>query len=99
APPNASLFPDSSLFRSRNFQSCGWGSGICRIGWAKRPCLLGPFQVGESYRNIGIPSFNLCLHKPFSENIALPSCRGAVTFFPKKSEEHTSELQSREKFV
>src|SRR3712207_7183061 len=75
-PPRSTLFPYTTLFRSRGRRragrrSCAWRRPPCRPSpWAPWPARCGPDGLGI-----------------------------AATWPPARSEEHTSELQSRQYLV
>src|SRR5690606_42112000 len=79
-PPRSTLFPYTTLFRSR--------TGIVRARGGG-PCTFSPSNVARS------PRLALVLERPsdgfLRMAVMVPPCR--------RSEEHTSELQSRENLV
>src|SRR3712207_7384002 len=83
-PPRSTLFPYTTLFRSRQCHAVGEQRG--------RPC---PPAAGSVDRRGGVrrPSPRRAPH-------ARPGCRPAPhRVRPPRSEEHTSELQSRQYLV
>src|SRR5690606_39662847 len=82
-PPRPTLFPYTTLFRSRAPSA----PGLCRRGRERTPLLRPVALRARPYRS---PAFRECGTQ----------CRGGRTRSPpSRSEEHTSELQSRENLV
>src|SRR3712207_7713882 len=78
-PPRSTLFPYTTLFRSR------------------RGCpLLGPAPAGEGR---GGKAGQALLRAGVGEQSLLPDAQGVVPPRLRRSEEHTSELQSRQYLV
>src|SRR5207302_3519044 len=91
-PPSSTLFPYTTLFRSQL-------RPLLRVGARRRPLssspipIFGPLQPHFSIRHA---------HGPVSFAISGWNSSvgpGWLCLLPKRSEEHTSELQSRENLV
>src|SRR5690606_41232489 len=88
-PPSSPPFPYTTLFRSRKPPD-----------WCAHKCAYTPFSAINS---LCVPC---SIISPLSNTIKRSSaamvdrrCAIAITVFPCRSEEHTSELQSRENLV
>src|SRR5690606_42050932 len=91
-PPRSPLFPYTTLFRSR--RSEGVNFSLVSAGMQKR---AGQGLIRERTRRAIVPSWPL---KPLKRLMDAIRIRGARTHNLKnRSEEHTSELQSRENLV
>src|SRR3712207_8274687 len=85
-PPRSTLFPYTTLFRSRPVPH---GHGAAHRG-AVPVMIRGP-------RSLLLPHHLLCLRV---EDLVLAGELGTeVVGYPRRSEEHTSELQSRQYLV
>src|SRR2546429_3265706 len=88
-PPRSTLFPYTTLFRSytrlRRLESIGPGAGPF-------PISVGGVRsrVERTSRRAGSG-----LHEPCSRPVSLSGCRQQPRWSLERSEEHTSELQSR----
>src|SRR5690606_39368351 len=92
-PPSAPRFPYTALFRSR---SVAGARRVIAISEATRAALARhyPRHVHKaSVIHHGIE------HQRFQAQLAKPAPRSLLDEFISRSEEHTSELQSREKLV
>src|SRR5690606_41294202 len=94
-PPPSPLSPYTTLFRSGwYFPRCRNSSGIS----SSRPSLGPAFTIGNSARLIaGLPSASSLGLCPAPSNASRPRPRPRRLI--GRSEEHTSELQSRENLV
>src|SRR3712207_7676039 len=86
-PPRSTLFPYTTLFRSRS----PWGRRG-RSGRASIGCLHG--QGGS--RTVRAMAHAVCL---IADPTRAPLDAGAIAELRRRSEEHTSELQSRQYLV
>src|SRR3712207_9330220 len=95
-PPRSTLFPYTTLFRSRVSQSSS-------VGDSAAVDLVGRCLVGEGdSAAVGSPSGRLSgPHAVNSRSAAVetPNSRILAISVPCRSEEHTSELQSRQYLV
>src|SRR3712207_7897399 len=80
-PPRSTLFPYTTLFRSRNSNHYG-AAGVYASMAAERGCI--GLSTSSVYRSAIVPTFGT--DPMFGTN-------------PLRSEEHTSELQSRQYLV
>src|SRR3712207_7742938 len=79
-PPRSTLFPYTTLFRSRIFCACGYGSPPAQQNCSPRGVLCVPLECSCATEGYGEWFWNCQNHLP-------------------RSEEHTSELQSRQYLV
>src|SRR3712207_8384301 len=86
-PPRSTLFPYTTLFRSRTFPELSLGMAV-------------PFRKSAGIR-LAILLTLYCLRRTSGNRVV--SCllgrRALVDTLPGRSEEHTSELQSRQYLV
>src|SRR5690606_39301121 len=93
SPPSSTLFPYTTLFRSQHLF----------IGWFDKDCQTPGFNVVLYFQcslhvDIKYDGFIL-IPEPFQFGAERPIVTAIIYFFIFRSEEHTSELQSRENLV
>src|SRR5947209_13358383 len=81
-PPSPTLFPYTTLFRSRAGVIAGLASAVKYTGLILAPALVAHLTVERRWK-AGL----------------LPAVLGSAVAFALRSEEHTSELQSRQYLV
>src|SRR3712207_7842763 len=84
-PPRSTLFPYTTLFRSPpRYVTSGNNRQFLRIGISARQHIFGDATSQTTFENVALPrSYELGLRRSH----------------PSRSEEHTSELQSRQYLV
>src|SRR5690606_40484512 len=95
-PPASTLFPYTTLFRSGFFCICRWYDQPFELIF---PCLDGNWQGSFDGPNFAVKA-QLSHHKEFLQLLRAPDLfRSSQHTNRDRSEEHTSELQSRENLV
>src|SRR2546430_5325902 len=89
-PPRSTLFPYTTLFRSH---ACRWASRATSDG-EHRAGFAVVFIAGHGRRGVGQPA--RAVHE---EGVVIPARHERHHHGPKRSEEHTSELQSQSNLV
>src|SRR3712207_9446666 len=95
-PPRSTLFPYTTLFRSTRASSAGKGAVKSAHRSSRRACAI---------TGVGLPESRLVrvdqLHPGLAERIRrdYPDLSPDATIARSRSEEHTSELQSRQYLV
>src|SRR3712207_9371304 len=95
-PPRSTLFPYTTLFRSRG---AGRAAGRPWPTSIQEPCAEPSFASEQMRTTVRAPVMRSADPDPEDRGGALHDVRLATTSAADRSEEHTSELQSRQYLV
>src|SRR5690606_41345576 len=97
-PPRSTLFPYTTLFRSRPYYFFIFDDFLVRSKFCKRNVFA---PVNDAFRNRPLPVIfsMIWIFMDQYYRTYRKAIQGKPPFFCQRSEEHTSELQSRENLV